>query len=263
MRGRARPGRARLPGVPAGPDPAPSEDVPPIGEALEHAHYPTSFETRDAALRRLALDELLALQLGMVARRRARGRGTHAGRRRVDAAADGRIRSALEASLARKLGEPASLTGDQATAIDEIRDDLARPVPMLRLVQGDVGSGKTAVAAWALGGRGPRRAAGGAARPDGPAGPPAPRDADLAARGPRPADHAAHGLAVRRGPAERDARRWRRGRPRSWSGRTRCSRSRGVRRPRAGRRRRAAPVRRRAARGARGEGDARARRTSC
>jgi len=63
---------------------------------------------------------------------------------------DGRIRSALEASLARKLGEPASLTGDQATAIDEVRDDLARPVPMLRLIQGDVGSGKTAVAAWAL-----------------------------------------------------------------------------------------------------------------
>ena len=68
----------------------------------------------------------------------------------ADAGADGRIRSALEASLARKLGEPAALTGDQATAIDEIRDDLARPVPMLRLVQGDVGSGKTAVAAWAL-----------------------------------------------------------------------------------------------------------------
>ena len=132
------------------PDPIrASEDVPPIGEALEHAHYPTSFETRDAALRRLALDELLALQLGMVARRRARGRARTLAVP-VDAAADGRIRSALEASLARKLGEPASLTGDQATAIDEIRDDLARPVPMLRLVQGDVGSGKTAVAAWAL-----------------------------------------------------------------------------------------------------------------
>ncbi len=132
------------------PDPIrTAEDVPPIGEALEHAHYPTSFETRDAALRRLALDELLALQLGMVARRRARGRARTLAVA-ADAGADGRIRSALEASLARKLGEPAALTGDQATAIDEIRDDLARPVPMLRLVQGDVGSGKTAVAAWAL-----------------------------------------------------------------------------------------------------------------
>ena len=50
------------------------EAVPPIAEALEHAHYPTTFDDRDAALRRLAFDELLALQLGMVARRRARGR---------------------------------------------------------------------------------------------------------------------------------------------------------------------------------------------
>ena len=41
-------------------------------------------------------------------------------------------------------------TPDQATAIDAIRSDLARQTPMLRLLQGDVGSGKTAVAAWAL-----------------------------------------------------------------------------------------------------------------
>jgi ATP-dependent DNA helicase RecG len=125
------------------------EQVPPIAEALEHAHYPTTFETRDAALRRLAFDELLALQLGMVARRRARGRS----RATAVVADDGRdraIRAALEASLARKLAHEAPLTPDQAIAIDEIRDDLARPVPMLRLVQGDVGSGKTAVAAWAL-----------------------------------------------------------------------------------------------------------------
>ena len=126
-----------------------AEDVPPIGEALEAAHYPTTFEARDAALHRLALDELLALQLGMVSRRRARGRARTLAIT-TDAASDGRIRAALEASLERKLGEPAALTADQATAIDEIAADLARPVPMLRLVQGDVGSGKTAVAAWAL-----------------------------------------------------------------------------------------------------------------
>jgi ATP-dependent DNA helicase RecG len=131
------------------PDLLIEEEVPPIAEALEHAHYPTTFETRDAALRRLAFDELLALQLGMVARRRARGRA----RTTAVVADDGRdraIRSALEASLARTLGHEAPLTPDQSTAIDEIRGDLARPVPMLRLVQGDVGSGKTAVAAWAL-----------------------------------------------------------------------------------------------------------------
>ncbi|HET7829058.1 MAG TPA: ATP-dependent DNA helicase RecG [Candidatus Limnocylindrales bacterium] len=125
------------------------EAVPPIATALEQAHYPVTFEDRDAALRRLAFDELLALQLGMVARRRARGRA-HTTPVKVADADAARARSALEASLARKLGHEAALTADQATAIDEIRWDLARPVPMLRLMQGDVGSGKTAVAAWAL-----------------------------------------------------------------------------------------------------------------
>ena len=125
------------------------EALPPIGEVLEAAHYPLTFEARDAALRRLAFDELLALQLGMVGRRRARGRSTTAP---IDVAGpdDARVRASLEASIGRKLGHAAALTPDQATAIDEIRADLARPVPMLRLVQGDVGSGKTAVAAWAL-----------------------------------------------------------------------------------------------------------------
>ena len=48
-------------------------DLIGIAEALESAHYPESFELRDKALRRLAFDELLALQLGMVGRRRSRG----------------------------------------------------------------------------------------------------------------------------------------------------------------------------------------------
>ncbi|HKF84625.1 MAG TPA: ATP-dependent DNA helicase RecG [Candidatus Limnocylindrales bacterium] len=125
------------------------EQVPPIAAALEHAHYPTTFEDRDAALRRLAFDELLALQLGMVARRRARGRA-HTTPVAVADQVDATIRSALEGSLGRRLGHDAPLTPDQARAVDEIRADLDRPVPMLRLVQGDVGSGKTAVAAWAL-----------------------------------------------------------------------------------------------------------------
>jgi ATP-dependent DNA helicase RecG len=125
------------------------ESLPPIAGTLEAAHYPVTFEARDAALRRLAFDELLALQLGMVGRRRARGRA-HTAPIPVEPAADRRIRDSLEASISRKLGEVVELTGDQQVALDEIRDDLARPVPMLRLVQGDVGSGKTAVAAWAL-----------------------------------------------------------------------------------------------------------------
>jgi ATP-dependent DNA helicase RecG len=125
------------------------EGLEPIAAALESAHYPTTFEARDAALRRLAFDELLALQLGMVGRRRARGRA-HTTPIAVDPASDDRIRDALAGSISRKLGRAVRLTPDQVTALDEVRDDLARPVPMLRLVQGDVGSGKTAVAAWAL-----------------------------------------------------------------------------------------------------------------
>ena len=123
--------------------------IPGIADALESVHYPASFEARDEAVRRLAYDELLALQLGMVMRRRVRGRDVTVPVAVADAD-DARIRSALEASLMRKLDREALLTPDQTTVIDEIRADLARPVPMLRLVQGDVGSGKTAVAAWAL-----------------------------------------------------------------------------------------------------------------
>jgi ATP-dependent DNA helicase RecG len=125
------------------------EEVVGIGQALEEAHYPVSFEGRDAALRRLAFDELLALQLGMVARRRQRGRDA-AKPISVAHEVDADLRGALEGSLGRKLAREVSLTTDQDAAIRDIRSDLARPTPMLRLLQGDVGSGKTAVAAYAL-----------------------------------------------------------------------------------------------------------------
>jgi ATP-dependent DNA helicase RecG len=125
------------------------ESLVGIGDALEEAHYPVSFEGRDAALRRLAFDELLALQLGMVARRRQRGRDA-ASPIAVDDAVDAEVRGAVAASLSRKLFRSVELTADQDAAIRDIRGDLARPTPMLRLLQGDVGSGKTAVAAYAL-----------------------------------------------------------------------------------------------------------------
>ena len=125
------------------------ERLESIGAALEAAHYPTSFEARDEALRRLAFDELLALQLGMVGRRRARGRD-HAPVIAVDGAADAGIRAALTTALSSRVGRAIELTDDQATSMTHIRDDLAASTPMLRLLQGDVGSGKTAVAAYAL-----------------------------------------------------------------------------------------------------------------
>jgi ATP-dependent DNA helicase RecG len=68
----------------------------------------------------------------------------------MDDTMDGEIRSALRSSLGSRLGRAVELTPDQSTAIEAIRGDIARATPMLRLLQGDVGSGKTAVAAYAL-----------------------------------------------------------------------------------------------------------------
>ena len=120
-----------------------------IERAIEEAHYPATFEGRDAALERLAFDELLALQIGMVQRRRQRVRDA-APVVRLDAASDDKVRSTLVTAIGAKVGMPIELTADQAVAMTAIREDLARPTPMLRLLQGDVGSGKTAVAAYAL-----------------------------------------------------------------------------------------------------------------
>jgi ATP-dependent DNA helicase RecG len=68
----------------------------------------------------------------------------------LDRAADDSVRTALVDAIGSRVGQPVELTVDQASAMDAIRGDLARPTPMLRLLQGDVGSGKTAVAAYAL-----------------------------------------------------------------------------------------------------------------
>ncbi len=124
-------------------------DLPGIAATLESAHYPLTFEARDAALRRLAFDELLALQLGMVARRRQRARAA-AVPIAIDDASDADVRGALTDALAARVGRDVALTDDQAAATADIRTDIAGETPMLRLLQGDVGSGKTAVAAYAL-----------------------------------------------------------------------------------------------------------------
>ena len=132
------------------PDPIVAEEgLIPIPTALEDVHYPATFEGRDAALDRLAFDELLALQLGMVGRRRQRGRSVGQAMP-IEDETDVQIRGALTEALGRRVGRPIALTDDQVIAMRHVREDLARPTPMLRLLQGDVGSGKTAVAAYAL-----------------------------------------------------------------------------------------------------------------
>ncbi len=132
-----------LPGIAA------EQGLVDVGEAIEQAHYPEGFGRRDRALERLAFDELLALQVGMVSRRRERGR-MRARALTVADADEARITASLEAALSVRVGKPVELTDDQRGAIRAVRADLSADEPMLRLLQGDVGSGKTAVAAYAL-----------------------------------------------------------------------------------------------------------------
>ncbi len=121
-----------------------------IGEAVAHAHYPGSFGDRDEALERLAFDELLALQVGMVARRRLRS-ASSAHPLPMKRTREGELERSIRGALSARVGRAVDLTEDQKRAIEAVREDVSRDQPMLRLLQGDVGSGKTAVAAYALG----------------------------------------------------------------------------------------------------------------
>jgi len=115
------------------------ERLPLRFDALVALHRPRGADEAERARRRLALDELLLLQVGLA-----------------------RIREGTEEATAPALGEPGELaeryrqalpfelTEDQEQAIAEIDADLAAAKPMQRLLQGDVGSGKTVVALYAL-----------------------------------------------------------------------------------------------------------------
>ncbi len=116
-----------------------SERLPLRADALFALHRPRSEEEGEQGRRRLAFDELLVLQVGLA-----------------------RARAGREAVIATELGKPGELTAryrrllpfeltpDQERAIVEIDADLSRTAPMQRLLQGDVGSGKTVVALYAL-----------------------------------------------------------------------------------------------------------------
>ncbi len=133
-----------LPSLPEWQDPAmvKTRGWPAFHEALIRLHRPQQAEdlAPDSPLRmRLAYDELLASQLALalVRHHMRKGRGR-------SLAGDGRHRTAIEAAL------PFSLTQAQRKALDEILADMAAPQRMLRLLQGDVGSGKTVVALLAM-----------------------------------------------------------------------------------------------------------------
>jgi ATP-dependent DNA helicase RecG len=103
-------------------------------------HRPDAHDDHRRAAQRLKFDEFLRMQVGLVARKRALEQEQTGIRHTVD----GPLVPAFHAGL------PFALTGDQRGALEEIFRDLAAPAPMHRLLQGDVGSGKTVVALSAL-----------------------------------------------------------------------------------------------------------------
>ena len=121
------------------------KDMPPLAEALRYVHRPPPdaplgplMDGSHPAQQRLAFEELLAHHLSLRRRRLAEDRS-----RAAPLSCEGRLAAQFRANL------PFKLTAAQERVAAEIAKDLARPHPMMRLVQGDVGSGKTVVAALA------------------------------------------------------------------------------------------------------------------
>src|SRR6266516_1832289 len=114
--------------------------LPELGAALAAVHRPATPADAEAGRRRLAYDELFDQQL-VQARARALAKRARAG-----------ITFALKKALTTKLKKHLQfeLTGDQRQAIREITDDMLAPLRMHRLLMGDVGTGKTVVALFAM-----------------------------------------------------------------------------------------------------------------
>jgi ATP-dependent DNA helicase RecG len=126
------------------PEPLPASlmarrHLEPLERALVDGHFPETEAERAAAVRRLVFDDFFLLQLGLAIRRHRSGR-------QPGLAIDppGRLAAGLRASL------PWALTRAQERVWADIRADMAQPHPMNRLLQGDVGSGKTVIAALAI-----------------------------------------------------------------------------------------------------------------
>jgi ATP-dependent DNA helicase RecG len=115
-------------------------DLADLGWALRQIHFPEGMDHHRHAQRRLAFDQLLMMQLTIMANRRQWQAVPAQPLPIEDDLLDGLIGTMF----------PYPLTGAQRRCIQEIRADMARAVPMNRLLQGDVGSGKTAVSAAAL-----------------------------------------------------------------------------------------------------------------
>ena len=118
------------------PEPA----VPARADAIRSVHFPISLDEVESTRARLALDELLELQVEIQRRRHLLWQRT----RCVPCGGDNRhVKPFLK-------GLPFKLTESQTTVLRQIRGDLSGQIPMRRLLQGDVGSGKTVVSACAM-----------------------------------------------------------------------------------------------------------------
>ncbi len=107
-----------------------------LPNAIAQVHFPDSFEQLKAARNRLSFDEIFLLQLGVLSQKRSW----------MDAAA--RIFEVSDEWIAQRTSKlPFELTGAQNRAITDLRTDMRSGQPMNRFLQGDVGSGKTIVAA--------------------------------------------------------------------------------------------------------------------
>ncbi len=117
-----------------------ARDLPGLGEAYAMIHRPAHEGEAGAARRRLAYDELLLLQLALALRRAESRRDRSALPLRWSAAIDRHIRARF----------PFPLTPAQDEVVAQIAGDLQQAIPANRLIQGDVGSGKTVVALYAM-----------------------------------------------------------------------------------------------------------------
>jgi ATP-dependent DNA helicase RecG len=112
----------------------------PLRRALPQLHFPDDRQSLDEARRRLVYQELFLLGLAMAVKRHQQHELRQAPPLEATAQIDARIRRLF----------PFELTAGQEQAIAEIARDMAQPLPMNRLLQGDVGSGKTVVAVYAM-----------------------------------------------------------------------------------------------------------------
>ena len=111
-----------------------------LRQAILQAHYPDDYTDQNTARQRLAFDELFLLQLGVLGKKREWQEEQPGHSFTIDEGFVSRFVNSL----------PFNLTAAQGRVIEEICRDLRRDVPMSRLLQGDVGSGKTVVATIAL-----------------------------------------------------------------------------------------------------------------